>query len=405
MSKFRIEKFYKNDKLVACDISLIDKVRLEVIGPCIKMNQTYWTYYNPYAFYHFSTEIFKYITDGWEPPARFKIEAHHKLKPWFKKRISKLNGKKLYNVWLELLDGINPFHLQVAKKLFAANWSERALAGVDVLTQIDTYDKFILNDIINYRPAAQLAHNAPYRLDEDWMEYFGTVNRSLRRTLANYPPTVSWHTTAQLHNLSLTKPLLTKAELVTVCASTRRQQWIPLAMRASVDKIREAGQIWKGENINIRKTSELLEAASFITDYPEMYGGDWVGLARRSQEWHNDLYRGGERFIRQFGNLKDEQTTREPPIPLPINSELKFLDTVGSIRDEGRNMHNCVGAYAQQAYDGNCYLFHAEKDNERATIEVSSTGKVRQSYGPCNCTNKCSEWAFKVLEKWGKSFP
>ncbi|MBD3227649.1 MAG: hypothetical protein GF329_05630 [Candidatus Lokiarchaeota archaeon] len=415
MSKFRIEKFYKNGRLCAFEASLIGKIRVEVNESLIVIKDKCLDIeLNPYAYYWLSNTVFGYVTNGWKPPARFKDEAHHKLISWFNKKVAKVNGKKLYNVWLELLESIDPTKRKVAKALLSANWNKRGV-GLDFLKQIDrgNVNTYLLNDVQNYVAAAQLAAHLPEHFIKyglDWMELFAKdekVGRSLRRTLANMPNNISWATTSRLSQIILERPLFKKAELVTTCHTVRMGHrssglFTPLAMRASLDQIREAGFIWKGDKLNIRKTSELIEATRYITDYPERCESNWVALARRSRNWHRELY--NNEFAQQspHDSLKDEEKTKKPLIDLPNVEGIEFMETVGRIRQESIDMNNCVKSYAPSACNGNCYLFHVDYEGKRATVEVSPRGRVVQVYGPRNSKNIACNYARKHLNKWGK---
>ena len=63
------------------------------------------------------------------------------------------------------------------------------------------------------------------------------------------------------------------------------------------------------------------------------------------------------------------------------------------------------GFYIKDAIIGKCFLFHVEKDGERATVEVGKSGQVLQSKGPCNEVNQTSLWAINYLQQWGQAFP
>ena len=99
--------------------------------------------------------------------------------------------------------------------------------------------------------------------------------------------------------------------------------------------------------------------------------------------------------------LKDEYEVKKPNIDLPNNKAIEFMDTVGRIRQEGKDMYNCVASYANSAYKGNCYLFHVEYKGEKATAEISPNGTLMQIYGPRNTKNKACEYGSRELKKWG----
>jgi hypothetical protein len=68
-------------------------------------------------------------------------------------------------------------------------------------------------------------------------------------------------------------------------------------------------------------------------------------------------------------------------------------------------MNNCVASYARGAVRGSSLLFHAAKDGESVTIEVSPQGHVVQASGPNNRRNTAAKWAQRALGRWAKGFP
>lgn len=92
-------------------------------------------------------------------------------------------------------------------------------------------------------------------------------------------------------------------------------------------------------------------------------------------------------------------------MPVPTFEGIKFLETVEAIVSEGEQMNHCIGTYAERAVEGRCYLFHAEHEGEQASIEISPSGHVIQSYGPRNCRNRAAQWAEHILGTWGQTKP
>jgi hypothetical protein len=94
--------------------------------------------------------------------------------------------------------------------------------------------------------------------------------------------------------------------------------------------------------------------------------------------------------------------TAKPPIKLPENNNIKFLNTYKSVVDEGDLMDHCIASYAPSAVNGSCYLFHIDYNNEMASVEVSPQGYVKQSYGKKDTKNNASAYGRKVLSEWAK---
>jgi hypothetical protein len=65
-------------------------------------------------------------------------------------------------------------------------------------------------------------------------------------------------------------------------------------------------------------------------------------------------------------------------------------------------MEHCIASYCEQAVEGRCYLFHAEYQGEKASVEVNPSGEIIQARGPRNCYNKAAQWATQVFGQWGR---
>src|SRR5207237_508482 len=94
-----------------------------------------------------------------------------------------------------------------------------------------------------------------------------------------------------------------------------------------------------------------------------------------------------------------------PPIPLPDDPRVRFLDTVAGVCAEAETMQHCVASYIDLAVMGNCYLFHVSYQGEEATVEVGVEGKARQAQGPRNQPNRAARWGKRVLNRWAAAFP
>jgi hypothetical protein len=90
-------------------------------------------------------------------------------------------------------------------------------------------------------------------------------------------------------------------------------------------------------------------------------------------------------------------------IPRPENPNIKFLKNYKEVVNEGKEMEHCVASYAEKAVLGDCYLFHVDHNGVPATVEVSPTGFVKQSYSKRDKVNEASEYAKSELNRWGKN--
>lgn len=104
---------------------------------------------------------------------------------------------------------------------------------------------------------------------------------------------------------------------------------------------------------------------------------------------------GGEEGIRKWGQMSR----------LPDEPGVSFLATVGEIVEEGNRMKHCIGLMAKRAVTGRSYFFHVNRAGEQASVEVRRAGRVVQVCGPMNRSNAATQWAAKVLRRWGSQFP
>ncbi|MFM2097086.1 MAG: hypothetical protein RIS70_4210 [Planctomycetota bacterium] len=68
-------------------------------------------------------------------------------------------------------------------------------------------------------------------------------------------------------------------------------------------------------------------------------------------------------------------------------------------------MGHCIGNNAGRATEGHSFLFHFDCQDEMASIEVDWKGRVRQSHGPRNSSNRAADQARKILSSGGRQFP
>lgn len=84
-----------------------------------------------------------------------------------------------------------------------------------------------------------------------------------------------------------------------------------------------------------------------------------------------------------------------PPFQVQLSTEMDFVI-------EKQRMNHCILNYVGSARCGEGFFFHAEYpdlDDGGATVEVGPAGRVRQSYGPRDVTNKSSKRASRAWRK------
>lgn len=176
----------------------------------------------------------------------------------------------------------------------------------------------------------------------------------------------------------------------------------------SLKDIKKASKIYAArfnQKSNLRKRRYVLQFCQYIVDYLRVNPNDTkctlTTLTRRSIFWHRTAD-----FSKMLNGYSPNQKTAELPTFLQKEiseyEEIKFLETVEEVANEGSSMGHCVASYAGSAVRGTSYLFHIDKFNERATVELRRNFErleMSQSRGPYNETNKASKWAEKIFNK------
>ena len=320
--------------------------------------------------------------------------------------------------------------------------------------------KYLLKDIISYRPAAVALRyiaspfsiykfslpsedvaefekhekhqdplaviNSPYPgagyslpmdkamdLLEDWRALYSPDRipyTALNRTLMNCPA-LSAFALGRLHKCYLERPVFNRLELM-------------LNIEVSSPQLRHKKVMIHSIEMDIKKSLKLVAAATrndlsskfssilflirYLNDYPEQHDGRIVGLARKSIRWHQEQANiTKEDIISKYG----EMAFPSLPIPLPkIDDDkinLRFLSSVAEVAIEAESMGHCIGNYVDKAMNGESFLFHLDHlpSGTSASIEVNSVGEVVQSCGPRNCRNKATTTGSRLLKSWGRNIP
>jgi hypothetical protein len=314
----------------------------------------------------------------------------------------------------------DPLRVNIQRAYFAATAKYHDYCNHIELTR----NEFLLKDILNYRAAAILipamigpVYNG-FSISHSckWMNFYSCLESqelytSLTKTLMNLPGGLPAGLVQKLRYYKLERPITDRLEFINFIVGHEkyfgglgegRLNIINYSARKKIEEainlVRESREEKKG----FRRCKDIIRSLMYIYDFNEQYNGDIVGLARRSIEYHQNMYnrRGGVSVDYDI-NLE----TAKPPIPLPEISGITFLAKIDDLVKESEKMHHCISNYAYQALNGVSYLFHAEHNGESASIEVDHGGNVTQAYGPCNKRNKACTWASNKLGEWGKKFP
>lgn len=279
---------------------------------------------------------------------------------------------------------------------------------------------------------------------ENWRVLFSDNNhtyKALNKTLNEMPRGIQVELVHNIRKIHLREPINDRVKLAAVgygLGINNKRHHVDCLLRSSPAQIRKAFKLFKKnyEKVHKRKMPQTLRGCrgianliNYAFDYDGRHDGEIVGLLEKAHRWHQDeelrlevqrqrwAAEAEERRQQRAANelvwaaqaeerRKQEEEDRKkptmaPPISLPDREEIRFLDTVESVFQEAMDMKHCIASYAKRAMEGECYLFHIEKDGEKASTMIDKDGKLVQSYGPRNCVNKASEWGGAVLGSWG----
>ena len=351
-------------------------------------------------------------------------------------------GHRVHTQWKRLRDKSDPRVVQTQKAVFATGRFDPRILHEPTLYR----DQYLMRDIQKYRAAASLVGIADLlyqrRQEQQARESFdaadaddtdfeqvvayisdwqsvcsptGRSYRSLRRTLMRLPGRVPPTLLRKLTDVHLERPVTDRVELISLLLSTelidRRGGQRPglerMFMHVTRGQIRDSMQLVRQQlarRWSLRRVGDMDAFLSYVLDYPEDHHGKLSSLARKAIRYHANLT--VDDFDEFFAEepLEDDEVTARPIIPLPKFPGVRFLETVGAIRQEGRDMNHCIGGYAQAAVDGNSFLFSVLHQGQRASVEVDLLGRVRQSYGPANVSNEAARYGRRVLGIWGLDF-
>jgi len=363
---------------------------------------------------------------------KFKDAARGKIIKWIANSQVKRLAKPISEFIRNKMQATLPEKLiKLEKRIFSVvgpKSADNILSCIDALNAVN--DEIIYNDLMKY-PAAciEAMHNTsryylPNRYESkrfyNWMQSFapnGKLYGNLTKTLINVKG-IQGQRLYSILNTKLERPITNQLELRVFLyyLSSRNIRYIyrdnhvtniknecfeKIFMFASAEQIKKVTKIASRglhRNLDLRRRMDISAMVSWLNDYPEIHNGNIVGLAEKSLDWHRTAH------LRQISSLTSHEASKEtakPPIELPKNPKIHFLDTVKRIHEESLDMQHCILSYANQAIAGHCYLFHIEHNNEKASAQVNPDGQVVQCYGPQNVTNSASKYGTSVLGRWG----
>jgi hypothetical protein len=368
----------------------------------------------------------------WHPPVLDHDgpdeEEHHlyKLKEWAVKRTERAINKPVYAEWRRLLSQVDPTVLAVHRQVFSATWGYRQ---ANIIANDDLFkEKYIVKDILAYRAAAVAtllceaigpANETPIERMQHWHDLYAPAGmgayRALNVTLTNLPGGIPAGLLSELRNVILTRPIHNRLELITtILAGARTADNFSVFANATAVEIKEAIRRVSislhrqrtqtpptpADLLSPRRTRDIRTVVHYLLDFPEDHRGRILGLVEKAIRWHGTDGRQAEarKSVKRFGM---ERQLARPPIPLPTTEGIRLLTTVADAVSEGEQMEHCIASYCEKAVEGRCYLFHADHKGERASVEVSPSGRVVQAFGPRNGYNAAAKWATQMLGQWG----
>lgn len=384
-----------------------------------------------YAFRKLEDAIVDEIYSDWKSPKSQNGYVHKNVKAWAKKETGKSLNARVHNEWNRCLGLLDDNRREVHKGLFSIGCGAGDFRNLKNIFKEN--DKYILEDLKNHRASRIALLYGNWDTKEDWISSFSECGRyrSLNKTLSNLPYNIPNWSLPNLKSVKMSQAITSRLKLMLYLEiimgtpedwffgeETFREKKLHILERSTEEDCKKAVKfMWNyfpsPKSGDFRSTRDIKRIMNLIVDRTP--SNDKISLmswARESELYHHDLElqrriqqqeaeERDRRYKEESKRIK-ESSTAVPPITLPENPNIKFLDTYQSVVEEGNTMGHCIASYAEKAVKGGCYLFHVDYNGEPASVEVSPDGYVLQSYGKRDVINEASEYAKKELSKWAK---
>lgn len=326
--------------------------------------------------------------------------------------IARALSRRIKPHWQHLIEFVPPEISHLARLMWSSVHTDAA-----ILHRHEIYAEgciHLYSDLKKYHACRLIAKAEEKRIDphfseerhllliesvKNWRQLYAenvTSPKAFNKTLDTLPHALSFHDISSLANVHLVEPISSRLHMIAVLCGADHFHWFMherLVLQADDAMLKAAGDLVEYRVSARSKTAHVRNLITFVLDYPAPFGGDFLGLARRSLEWHR------ENYIHE-----DVRLPFDAPLPL-LNLDytaleaqgVKPLRMVGDVVREGEWMHHCVGSYARRAYLGHSFLFHVEHKEDKATIELDAQGRVQQAYGPRNTINTACKWGVEQL--------
>ena len=398
--------------------------------------------YNMYNLPAVIQRVVEVLYMDWRPKEINGRMYTHFAPEWMVRRTRKCLSKPIKRIWKRIiLQFDDPLAVKLHKKFHSVRGGMGATGVLRALIRDKEKHVYTIKDALNlYAARATLfLIGAEVALDMGWMKYWcadGELSKSMRKTLSQYTGYgLGWQFMLPLMDLRdyITEPITSRLKLLALWAIARNQHGrdtkvalMNVLNRSTDAEMKRAVEIAHEQRrqafdddsiyhkLDFRRTKYIQTTFSWIFDVAREMDADQVserkitGLAKESVDYHRNLerYRREQRLEWERRNAKLlASKTALPPIDLPDEKGVRFLDTYKSIREEGEFMGHCVGGYASSAVNGQGFFFHIEIDNSHATAQVTRDGNLYQVHGPGNRHSKAVDYGKKVLLDWVKDFP
>ena len=380
------------------------------------------------AFKNANNKFFDYTDEE-----RKYSEKQRRIIEWCKFETRKSLSKKLKRMLDVIRDEqVDADIIALHKKMYSVSGGAGNWYNIEKILKHKNSD-FIIKDALRFRAyrsillyiqGEALESILSVKNWRNWLSPTGKAYGALTKTLTYGSQGIPHYYYRYLDSIILPEVCTTKLRLYAYVACACGREYNPLykygnrfvevILRSTDEEIRQALMLIYGEwhpdkprHFDMRRNRLITNIFNYIFDYPDEDFGklNMVGLAKRSIAYHNEnAYQRALRQAKQDEKLKEivKSETALPPIPLPVDPCITFLNSYREVCDEGILMNHCISTYASRAVKGNCYLFHVDYNGEMASVEVTTGGMIRQSYGPHDTSNIASQYGREVLSNWGK---
>ena len=382
-----------------------------------------------YDFYRLVNRTVSALYCTWKPPQEKQTPVKdwnsekiidyftpNKVQGWARKVTAKSLNHVIREIWQENINMLDSTVNDIHRLCFSLSPVSKYIDITSISDFIKNKDKFSLSDFYNYKAMrVVVTYNNSWRTArvsnyDNWMTAFSdddTAYPSLRKTLMNLPNNIPYSSLMPaLSSIHLPEPATTRVRLMAYTSMQgdyrAKEPFMKILLRSSDEEIKQAmhlvSKAQEFETTPLRSGRRMMDMISYMRDYDGGELGNWtlLGLAKRSIHYH--------RNIAKYNAMKQKekfgQSTVIPPIPLPEDKHVKFLQTYGDVVQEGTDMNHCIAGYAPQAVSGSCFLFHVDYKGHKASVEINRFGQLVQAQGVRNTQNKATAYGKRVLGQW-----